>query len=282
MLNNFFERTIAPIIILGLFILGVSLGPGQNNKAKTDNLVGYFLDVGQGDAVLLERQKEQILVDGGPDEKVLTELGRVMPPFDRTIETVILTHPHADHAVGLISVLDRYQVERVYLTGQKYDSPEYRALLDKIKAKNIPVMQAVAGAVFEENKVRLNFLWPSFDIDPDDLNSGSAAMDVGFEQTHWLLLGDLPEKYQEGLSIGDISKFDVIKIAHHGSKNGISTSLLEKTKPTFAVISVGANNDYGHPSSTTLARLRAINVLRTDRLGTIELVSDGKNTSLFR
>jgi len=278
-----FEKILAPLIIVGLFSLGLYLAP--KNSVNIDNkMYGYFLDVGQGDSILLNKNSSQILIDGGPDKKVVGEMGNVLPPFDKKIEFVIITHPHADHIAGLIYVFDRYDIGKVYLTGQDYDSPEYAMLINKIQQKSIPAEKALAGTVIEMDDIKVKILWPTqVKANIDDINGLSLVGLVEYGDSRWLLMGDLPEKFQnQMIEISPLQKTDLVKVAHHGSKNGVSEKMLSMSQPDFAVISVGDRNDFGHPAKNTLSKLGGINTLRTDQLGTIKFMSDGKNTSLFR
>lgn len=277
------ERTIAPMIIIALFLAGLYFVSGSVPSSCGDNLCGYFFDVGQGDAALITRNNNQILIDGGPDKNVLAGLGEAMPPFDQEIEAIVITHPHADHIAGLNYVLDRYRVSKIYLTGQSYQTPDYETLLAKIKKQNIPIEQSLAGQKFVLSGIEVEFLWPPQEgINTPDPNSASAVAEVRYLNSSWLFLGDLPEVEQDMmLRRTRPSKSDVIKVAHHGSKNGMSEELLKTAQPNFAVISVGLNNKFGHPASSVLSKLSNINTLRTDQKGTIKMMSDGKNTSLL-
>lgn len=284
MLKKVFEKSIALVVILAIFLFGLFLTNNAQRSSCGDNLCGYFLDVGQGDAALIAKQDNQILIDGGPDKAVLTGLGEAMPPFDKEIEAIIVTHPHADHISGLNYVLDRYAIKNIYLTGQEYETPEYESLLDKIRTYGIPTHRVVSGESLVLDGIEIKFLWPLSDgVNTEDPNSASVVTVVRYGNTGWLYLGDLPGTEQEVmLEKVSVRKVDVLKVAHHGSKNGLSAKLLEVAAPGFAIISVGAANKFGHPASSILDKLVGINTLRTDQFGTIKIMSDGKKTLLLR
>lgn len=251
-------------------------------KSPHDNFVHlYVLDVGQGDSILIERGDYQILVDGGPDDKVLTELGKVMPTSDRKIEKVVLTHPHADHLTGLNQVLDRYEIGMIYTSGVAYDSNTYANFLNKVKEKNIsyevPKMFEKVS-VFDDGS--LEFLWPGDQFQDktiEDLNNTSIVSKFCYFSACALLTGDVQIAGQtEMLMLSQNNNVslvsDLLKISHHGSINGTNQALLDAVKPKFAVISVGADNKFGHPHAVVIDLLNAnkIPFFRTDRDKTIE------------
>ena len=206
------------------------------------------LDVGQGDAIFIEAPNgNQILIDGGPDKKVLQELARVMPFYDRSIDVVLLTHPQMDHLAGLIDVLARFRVDYAVESGASHTIAEYAA-------------------------------WERAIDKEGDPNETMVVVRLVYGKTSVLLTGDLTKKGEARmLRSGDEIASDLLKVAHHGSKYSSTAEFLRAVSPTIAAISVGAKNRYGHPTKETLARLASAGtkVLRTDTDGTVIFESDG-------
>lgn len=271
--NNKFFLLI--LFILTLFIWAFAWQTPDNN------LHLYFFDVGQGDSILIQKKTYQVLIDGGPDNKVLTGLGRSMPFYDRKIEYIILTHPHADHITGLIEVIKRYEVGRIYLTDATHTTNEYLEFLQAIKDKNIPIEYALEGKKINlDNSIVLNILYPnrSFkEIKEQNLNNTSIITRLEYFNFSTILSGDaesiildsISKKYSKSISS------DVIKIPHHGSQNALNYNFLLNVSPELAVISAGKDNQFGHPSQKVLDTLKNINTFRTDISGQIEVITDG-------
>lgn len=250
-----------------------------------DNLHASFLDIGQGDAALFQKGSRQVLIDGGPDGKrLLVALGKEMPFWDRTIELVIITHPDADHYIGLIEVLKRYGVKRVLYSDTPSDSSSYQELLRLIREKGIELADAEAGQRIALDPMVmisvLNPLTPRLSgTDADDNNNGVAAM-VEMGSISFLMTADL-EWQGEGELVARRTELaaTVLKVGHHGSKTSTGELFLNMVNPRLAVISVGKDNTYGHPHKETLDRLNkkigAENIYRTDERGKIELITDG-------
>ncbi len=239
-----------------------------------------FFDVGQGDSIFIKTPKKQkILIDGGPDKKVLSELGKSLPFYDRTIDIVFLTHPHADHLTGLIEVLKRYKVKLLVLTGITYTTPEYLEFLDFVNRKNISTKLALAGQNFDFGEgVEIEIIYPTGPLvekEVEDLNETSIITKLVFDEVSFLFTGDVEKEIQTELK-GDLD-IDILKMPHHGSESSISVDFLKETTPEVAVISVGKNK-FGHPDGSTLEMLKSseIKIWRTDEAGTIKIVSDGK------
>jgi competence protein ComEC len=252
-------------------------------EAPSHNFQLSVLNVGQGDSILIQTPSgKNILVDGGPDNSVLDELGKKIPFYNRNIDAVILTHPHADHVFGLVEVLKRYQVKNVYLTGITQTTNEYLEFLKTIKDQKIPAKDLKAGDELTFDAVHFQVFWPLQDLSGqkmDNLNLSSIVLKVSYNNFSALLLGDLEKDCQaEMIKNQSIGKIDVIKIAHHGSSNGLNGDLIDQIKPSLAIISVGAGNMYGHPAFSTITALekRNINIKRTDRDGTVTVTSDGQ------
>lgn len=247
------------------------------------------LDIGQGDAILVEAPSGAImLIDGGPDpELTLRRLGANLPFFARRIDVVVLSHPHQDHVAGLVDVLDRFRVGALLHAGIAFENlAHHRLLADAPSAPTLDVALARAGQVFVlDPTTTIEILYPT-DADavaplPEgDINNGSVVMLLRHGGFNALLTGDA-EAPVEGMLIdrGLLPRVDVLKVGHHGSKSSTTAGLLDAIRPTAAVISSGEGNEYGHPAPETLATLAAhpsIAVLRTDLVGDVEIVTDGR------
>lgn len=246
----------------------------------------WIFDVGQADAIFIETPEgEQILVDAGADSSVLTKLGQVMLPWDRSIDAVIITHPHADHEGGLPEVLSRYNVGTIYETGVLgYDDLQdsvreltegQGAVMDLVSEGTPPLLAKERGA-----GVRLEIIAPDTNLQNkklDNLNEASVVLLLTYGETSILLTGDAPIDEEDEIFDDLAEPVDVLKVAHHGSVTSTSGSFLEVAKPRYAIISVGTDNDYGHPHPATLERLqtRGIKIFRTDLDGDVLITSTG-------
>ncbi len=245
------------------------------------------LDIGQGDAILvIAPDGTTMLVDGGPDpERTLRELGRALPFHRRTIDLLVLTHPHQDHVAGLVDVLGRYRVRTVVDPGRAFDNPTYRRFqADAAREPGATLLLGRAGMTFAlDPSTSLRLLFPSADdaaapLPDDDINNASVVMLLEHGPFRALLTGDAELPVEAALlARGEIGPVTVLKVGHHGSRSSTSEELLAAARPTIALISCGIENDYGHPAPQTLAHLAAhgIAALRTDRDGTSEVRADG-------
>jgi len=235
-----------------------------------------FFDVGQGDSIFIEDEmRHEILVDGGPGKAVLSKLGKEMPFFDRSLDLVILTHPDKDHLAGLLEVLKKYQVGEVFYNGIQDNSPYYQEFLKIIAEKKIPVAFPHLGQEVDlANNAHLDFLFPLTDIRGKkfkDTNDSSIVSRLVRGDREYLLTGDAGNGIEEEILKNNIYlQSDILKVAHHGSKNGTSENFLKAVGPQDAIISVGKNT-YGHPNEAALERLQdwGAQILRTDEKGDI-------------
>lgn len=250
-----------------------------------NNLHVSFLNVGQGDAILLQKGNQQILVDGGPSaQKICVELGQKMPFWDRTIDLVVLTHPDSDHFAGLIEVLKRYRVEQVLYSDLTSQSPLYTEWLKLIEQKGIESIQASANQQIDVDEVKIEVLNPPSPISSDaesDIDDNSIVLWVDTGKISFLLTGDIrQDKETELISQRAIPTSTVLKVAHHGSNTSTCEEFLNTASPQIAVISVGEENRFSHPNKELMERLEeklgAENIYRTDKHGTIEFITDGK------
>lgn len=250
-----------------------------------DKLHVSFLDVGQGEAILIQRGSQQVLIDGGPSPQTLArELGERMPFWDRTIELVVLTHPHEDHLSGLVEVLGRYRVEEVLYPDVEYDSPLYGEWRRLIETNEITSTSAQAGQEIDLGEgVTMTVLHPPATLmagTDSDTNNNSAVLRLGFGRVSFLFTGDIEWEAEfrliaEGAELG----CTVLKVGHSGSATSTTDEFLAAASPQLAVISVGENT-YGHPHDEVVARLEENlgeeNVFRTDEQGTIEFITNGE------
>jgi len=240
----------------------------------------YFFDVGQGDSIFIQAENgNQILIDGGPGDAVLTELGKVLPFYDRTLDMIVLTHPDADHLNGLIEVVKRYKPKVILETGVLHDTAQYSEWRTFIETHDIPVIYAQVGEKFSvAEHLMLEVLSP-FRIQtgekPKQVNQTSVVLRMDYGETSLLFTGDIESKTEQILAIvqHDAIDVDVLKVAHHGSKTSSIAEFLEAVSPEVAVISVGRNNKYGHPHPEVMDRLNGLGIplYRTDINGTVVL-----------
>lgn len=247
-----------------------------------------FLDVGQGDAILLQDGTYQVLVDGGKGQVVLERLAEEMPEADRKIEVLVLTHPQQDHMEGLLHVLERYQVGLVLLPEVSHTTILQEAWLDALLKSGADFRFAWSGQQLQVGDLELEVLAP-FDSQEaraataSDLNNASIVLRATMHGMSVLLTGDA-EVRAERLLVEHVPRekldVDVLKSGHHGSASSSSLSLLEAATPASYVVSVGEDNRYGHPNEEVLARVSPVPVLRTDIHGSVRYVYNG--TSWFQ
>lgn len=248
-----------------------------------------FCDVGQGDAILIETSdRAHILVDGGPDRSVLSCLSDHMPFWERELDLVFLTHPHADHFIGLMDVLDRYITLSFVSEKLGNKTRSFQSLSSIILEKKISKRIVFEGDRYNlGNGVFLTVEAPSRGFlgrsSPNGLigESGEFAsliLKLTYHDFDLLLTGDAQTAALSEVISKNVDSIEVIQIPHHGSRTGINKAIIEAVAPQLAVISVGKNNRYGHPNKEVLRVLNNSGVLikRTDKEGDIEIVSDGK------
>ena len=242
-----------------------------------------FFDVGQGDSIFIETYRgNQILIDGGPDATVLSKLGRELPFYDRTIDLMVLTHPHADHVSGLLEVLKRYRVGRVLITNVSHDTNVYKQFLDEIKKQNISITLAQAGQqIWLDDATVLSVLLPQEFLSGKtvkDVNESSVVTRLSFGSIDFILTGDAGIINERAMIAGGYTiDSEVLKVGHQGSRTSTDPGFLQAVSPDYAVISVGEDNRYGHPHQEVVDRLEASNLelLRTDKDGDVKFTSDG-------
>lgn len=286
------EETTRKLLIYLIFplVAFAALSTIAEREVLPDHLLRVsFLDVGQGDSVLIRTfEGNDVLIDGGPSDAVLSELGRNLPFFERTLDAVILTHPHSDHVSGLVDVLKRYRVKAIYLPEfADAESSDYQALLMLAEEKGIRKTYLRTGQrVWLDSATVFDVLSPEGKVagavtdkssgEGKGINDGSLVGRLSFGKTRFLFTADAGAPVEAFMNGHFELKADVLKVGHHGSNTSSSVEFLDKVKPAYAVIEVGENR-YGHPSEETLKRIEAAGamVLRTDHDGTVTFTSDG-------
>lgn len=241
-----------------------------------------FCDVGQGDGAYIRfPDGRDMVVDGGPNDKILGCLGRYMPFWDRHLDMVLLTHPQKDHMQGLISVFERYSVDYFMRSDVENSTDGYKKLQDMVLSKKIPQKFVTTGEMIDVSETKLAVVWPSPNVlgVSTDVNSASVVFWLRYGSFDALFTSDASLRQDFARPTGDV--VEVLKVPHHGSKTGMSEEFLDWLKPQLAVISVGQNS-YGHPSQESIRQLRQKDskILRTDEEGDIEVVSDGRGWSV--
>lgn len=285
-------------LVLGFVVFAIGQLPGS--KAKM-----IMCDVGQGDAILIIKGNNQVLIDGGPSsEKILSCLEEYVPFYDRTIELIVLTNTDSDHMNGLSAVIDRYNVMHFVTADGVHGSDALNKIISKLSEAKIAVGSVERGDMLSivgkhgSDRLELKVLWPT-DTNTEyvavlgtqinsakreqilgasakrgNLNERSVVLLLLEDNKSILLMGDAGDQTEKELiKMGNLPDIDILKVGHHGSKYASTLDFLQTIKPEIAMISVGTKNTYGHPTPETLDRLSKVGavVRRTDKEGTIEL-----------
>jgi competence protein ComEC len=269
----------AAAAIYGLIALSAVVVWLGVQDSSMERLSVTFMDVGQGEAILIESPTgNRVLVDGGPSGEAITgALGRRLPFYEDAIDLVVLTHLQSDHLGGLPAVLERFDVGAVVQTPNASASGLHGAWEQSLERTGTPVIQAGRGQLISlGGGVSLTILSPA-DYDRDlTENESSIVAKLQFGSVSMLLTGDIGKADERRLASRGVDlQADVLKVAHHGSGTSSSDEFLDRVKPHLAVISVGEANRFGHPDARTLARLDGLPVFRTDEDGDIVVSTDG-------
>jgi competence protein ComEC len=248
----------------------------------------YFLDVGQGDAALVVAPNNfKILIDAGRGEKVVSELEKIIPFWDKRIDLLVVSHGDLDHIGGFFDVVDRYEVGEIVRSNIEIDSDFEDELLSKVEGLQIPISKIKKEDVLivdQKEGVYFETYWPSGETQTTNRNENSLVMELIHGDNEFLFTGDVGLQTEIEL-IKDFEKeidTDVLKVGHHGSKNSTSQLFLDKTTPDISILSYGENS-YGHPHQEVLDKLNNSGgeVYKTKERGTIVLRSDGEKIELF-
>ncbi|WPX09938.1 ComEC/Rec2 family competence protein [Anaerocellum danielii] len=280
----------AVVLILGFFFLFLSGCSNifQNTNFWEANSVQFldkqtcsifFLDVGQGDSILIKTPGNKfVLIDSGPnsaEQDVLQTLDRLNV---KKLDVVIATHPHEDHIGNMDKIISKYDIERFYTTNKTANTQTFEDMLNALRKKNLKISIARPFDRLMLNGVTLTFLSPLKDY--DDLNDSSVVVMLEFAGKRVLFTGDISKDVEYDIikKAHDI-KADVLKVSHHGSYAATSSLFLKNIDPKVGIISVGKNNPYGHPHSSTIRRLKKfkVKIFTTEQNGNIvvQIFPDG-------
>lgn len=242
-------------------------------EISQNDLEFIVFDIGQGDAILIRTpDHKNILIDGGPDNSVVYKLGQYLLFHDRHIDLMILTHPHADHMVGLTEVLKRYQVKKIFISGAEYKSSDYSAWLDLVKTQKITLeVVDYQVKILLDNNIWLDILYPNaslFGQELKNINNASIVAKLIYQDFSVMLTGDF-ENEESLVNQGLDLSADILKVGHHGSNNANDLEFLKAVNPSLAVISSGKDNKFNHPHEETVQNLLNLEaqIFRTDQQG---------------
>lgn len=256
-----------------------SSAPSDTEQAST-NVTIKFIDVGQGEAILIALPEKTMLIDAGPTgsapkiAQVLQELGR------NKIDYLVATHPDEDHIGGMADVISSTQIGTIYAPNKTNNTATYRKFLAAIQNNNLQITLAEAGTIIDQiDSYKLEILWPKKDANFPETNDYSIIIKLTVGNKTFLFTGDAPTNAILNSNPGHI---DVLKLSHHGSRTGTTEVLIHKLSPTYAVLSYAVDNPYGHPMQSVLNALRkhSVEVWGTGANGTITITCDGTNIDI--
>lgn len=282
------RQLLIPILVIVAAVLyqpvkGLLRPDSGMDSAVTDGskLVVTYLDVGQGDATLISKGNFHMLIDAGKNEKGDMVVQYLKDAGVDRLDILVGTHPDSDHIGGLDCVIDSIAVDTLYMPEAGKDTKTYRDVVAAMEKRQLVSQMPEIGREYTyDGNVLVRFLSPGKRY--SDANDNSLVVQIAYGRTRFLFMGDAEETAEkEILADGYDLECDVLKLGHHGSYTATSLAFLQKADPAYAVISCGRDNSYGHPHAETLAKLEDedVQVYRTDQMGTVRAVSDGKNVT---
>jgi competence protein ComEC len=267
----------AAALLLSLAIIAAA-APLAPNEIRV-----HYIDVGQGDAILIQSAQNAVLIDGGDAKAQKALVDYLLSAGIKDIDYVIATHPHADHIGGLPRVVRRFGVKGVIMPDVVHTSGTFEKLIAAIEKKGIRITAPKAGDAFAAGIIKFTVLAPGKKF--KDLNNMSVVVRMVHGETAFLFTGDAEDKSEnEMLRSRQPLRSNVLKVGHHGSRTSTTEAFLDAVRPSVAVISCGNDNSYNHPNKETVMKLsrpeRNITLFRTDRDGTVVITTDGRKITL--
>lgn len=260
---------------------GTTTPPSEQAEPSGGILKIHYIDVGQGDSILLQQGGHNMLIDTGTNDSTDSLISYLSKQNIGKIDYLVLTHPHEDHIGGADKVIEKFNVGTIIMPKITQTTKTYKDVVAAMNTKKLKAEAPVPGSAFKLGDANCEILGP-INSNKEDLNTYSIVMKVTFGSNSFMFTGDAQTSNEKDMiKKGYNLKADVLKVGHHGSRTSSSEAFLEAVNPKYAVISCGKGNDYGHPHKEIMDRLQklGIKVYRTDESGTIICTSDGKNIS---
>lgn len=261
--------------------------PARSTYPPERTLALHFLNVGQGDATLIQTPSgKNILIDGGPDFLTLHVIGEHMKFFDRNIDMLIQTHPDGDHITSFPEIFKRYNVKTFY----KYEHHIETAITNEYKLDSVQIENLSAGdqiKISDSPSIFLDILYPPKNFKAKESNDLSLIMTIRYENFCVMITGDAGKKAEKSITQNaknsNSATCDILKVGHHGSKTSTDPAFLKQFQFTDAIISASIDNKFGHPHPDVMSTLQnaKLNILETAKNGTITIITDGQDYSIF-
>lgn len=278
--NKFIYYLIILIIGFGLYWYLDNINISNNVITEvTDKLEISYLDVGQADSILINDHGTYMLIDAGNNEDGSKLVSYFKSLGISEFKYVVGTHAHEDHIGGMDDIINNFKIDNFYMPNAITTTATFEDVLDALDKNNVKLVTPTIDSTFTLNTALLTVLYTG--TDTSNLNNTSIVLKMTYGSNNFLFMGDAPISVEKTILNKDI-KADVLKVGHHGSQYSSSDTFLKKVNPTYAIISVGKNNDYGHPNEKTLSKLNNLNVkiYRTDESGTVKVISDGNTINI--
>ena len=258
----------------------ITIEKQENKKTdsnNTDVVKVEYIDVGQADAILIENNKKYMLIDAGNNEDGDLLVNYFKDKNITDFEYVVATHPHEDHIGGMDNIIKNFNIKNYYMPDCYTTTKTFEELLDALEEKNLSFETPDIDSEFVLGDALFKVLYTG--TDKRDLNNTSIVLRMIYKDVSFMFTGDATNTTEKKILAKDLQS-DVLKVGHHGSQYSTSDEFLDKVNPKYAIISVGTGNVYDHPKDITLNKLKGIEVHRTDKEGTIRVISDGKNIDI--
>lgn len=258
----------------------ITIEKEENKKTdsnNTDVVKVEYIDVGQADAILIENDKKYMLIDAGNNEDGDLLVNYFKDKNITDFEYVVATHPHEDHIGGMDNIIKNFNIKNYYMPDCYTTTKTFEELLDALEEKNLSFETPDIDSEFVLGDALFKVLYTG--TDKRDLNNTSIVLRMTYKDVSFMFTGDATNVTEKKILAKDLQS-DVLKVGHHGSQYSTSDEFLDKVNPKYAIISVGTGNVYDHPKDITLNKLNGIEVHRTDKEGTIRVISDGKNIDI--
>ena len=286
MIKNYLRKKYLFLVLLAILISTLTIGcnlfaPDSNKNTQIDSnkMLVHYIDVGQGDSILIQVNNKNLLIDAGPNSDKKKLLNYLSALNLETLDYVIATHPHEDHIGNMDNVINDYNVLAFYSPKVQSTTKTFEKMVESLKSKNlkINVIKKGTDSIDLGENTKVTVFSPNKDS-YEDLNNYSPVMKIEYGKTSFLFTGDAQKDVEkEILATNEDISADVLKVGHHGSSTSTTNDFLKKVNPSLGVISVGQDNSYNHPNDDTIKRLNEnkVTVYRTDKDGTVVLSSDG-------